>query len=92
MANPFEGKTFALTGTLERRSREEAKMSIEARGGRFASSPTKKADFVIAGAKAGAKLEKAKELGIPLLSEADFERLIDEAGPITAAQQRAYLG
>ena len=92
MANPFAGKTFALTGSLERRDREEAKMCIEVRGGRLVGSPSRKTDFVIAGAKAGTRLDKAKELGIPILSEADFERLITEAGPITKEQQKAYLG
>jgi DNA ligase (NAD+) len=92
MPNPFEGKTFALTGTLKRRDRQEATMCIEARGGRVVGSPSKKTDVLVAGDKPGAQVEKANALGIPVLSEADFERLILEAGPITKEQQRAYLG
>ncbi len=66
----FEGKQFVLTGTLPTMKRDEAKVFIEARGGRVTSSVTKKTDFVVAGAEAGSKLDKAQELGITILDEA----------------------
>ena len=91
-ANPFAGKTFVITGTLARRSKDEARMSIEVRGGKVAGAPSKKTDYVLAGDKAGANLDKARALGVTILSEADFERMIQDAGAITKEQRAAYLG
>lgn len=71
-AGPFTGKTFVLTGTLPTLSRDQAAARIEALGGTVSSSVSKKTHFVLAGTDAGSKLEKARTLGIPVLSEADF--------------------
>jgi DNA ligase (NAD+) len=70
------GKTFVLTGTLARHSRDEAKKLIEAAGGRVSGSVSKKTDFVVAGTDAGSKLDKAKELGVAVIGEADMESLV----------------
>jgi DNA ligase (NAD+) len=72
----LNGKQFVLTGKLEGFSREEAKKQIELRGGRVTGSVTKKTDYVVAGEDAGSKLDRAKELGIPVLSERDLLALI----------------
>jgi DNA ligase (NAD+) len=69
---PFAGKTFVLTGTLPTLTREEATAKIEAAGGKVSGSVSKKTDFVLAGAEAGSKLDKAKDLGVKILSEAEF--------------------
>jgi DNA ligase (NAD+) len=70
VARVFEGKQFVLTGTLPTLKRDDAKAFIEARGGRVNSSVSKKTDFVVAGAEAGSKLDRAQELGIAILDEA----------------------
>jgi len=72
----FMGKTIVLTGALTRFSREEATEKIESFGGKAASSVSKKTSFVVAGENAGSKLTKARELGIPVLSEQDFLELL----------------
>lgn len=72
----FVGKTVVLTGTLPTLSREEATGLIEAAGGKTSSSVSKKTDFVLAGESAGSKLDKARELGISILDEAMFRRLL----------------
>lgn len=73
------GKTFVVTGTLSRYKRDEIERMIEALGGRASSSVSAQTSYLIAGEKAGSKLEKARQLGVPILSEDDFQKLI-EAG------------
>jgi DNA ligase (NAD+) len=70
------GKTFVLTGTLAKYSRDEAKKLIEDAGGRVSGSVSKKTDYVVAGNDAGTKLDKAKELGVPVIAEDEMERLV----------------
>jgi DNA ligase (NAD+) len=75
-AGVFAGKTFVLTGTLPTLTRQEATAKIEAAGGKVTGSVSRKTDFVLAGADAGSKLDKAKELGVKIIDEAEFlERL-----------------
>ena len=75
-AGPFAGKIVVLTGTLAAMTRVEAKERIEALGGKVTESVSKKTDFVVAGAEAGSKLERAQELGIAVLDEQGFLRLL----------------
>ncbi|NIP86338.1 MAG: NAD-dependent DNA ligase LigA, partial [Planctomycetales bacterium] len=70
------GKTLVVTGTLQRHTREEMHDLITRHGGRPASSVSKKTDYVIAGEKAGSKLDKARQLGVPVLDEQAFEALL----------------
>jgi len=73
---PLAGKTLVVTGTLTKYGREEIEELITSLGGRAASSVSKKTDYVVAGEKAGSKLDKAQKLGVPILTEAEFEKLI----------------
>ena len=75
--NRFEGKRFVLTGSLQRYSREQAQDIIEKFGGKTSSSVSKKTDYLVAGEDAGSKLTKAQELGVTILSEADFLKMLD---------------
>jgi DNA ligase (NAD+) len=70
------GKTFVLTGTLAKHTRDEAKKMIEDAGGKVAGSVSKKTDYVVAGSDAGSKLDKAKELGVAVIDEEEMERLL----------------
>jgi len=70
------GKTFVLTGTLAHFTRDEAKKIIEDAGGKVTGSVSKKTDYVVAGADAGSKLDKAKELGVKVLEEKEMEQLL----------------
>ena len=72
------GKTFVLTGTLAKYTRDEAKKMIEDAGGKVSGSVSKKTDYVVAGSDAGSKLDKAKELGVPVIDEKEMERLASE--------------
>lgn len=76
----LEGLLFVLTGTLENYTRDEAKAEIQARGGRVTGSVSKKTNFVICGADPGSKADKAEKLGVPILGDKEFERLL-KAGP-----------
>jgi DNA ligase (NAD+) len=73
---PFAGKIVVLTGTLAAMSRDEAKERIEAAGGKVTGSVSKKTDYVVAGEEAGSKLDRAKELGVAVLDEGKFLKLL----------------
>ena len=75
---PLSGKTLVVTGTLEGFSRPEAEEAIRAAGGHAASSVSAKTDYLVAGEKAGSKLARAEQLGIEILDEEGFRRLIEE--------------
>lgn len=72
----FAGKQFVLTGKLTEFTRDEARSLIEVRGGRVNSSVSKKTDYVVAGEEAGSKLDKAQELGVAIIDEAAFKKML----------------
>ena len=74
----FAGKTFVITGTLVKYTRDEIEEKIQLLGGKAAGSVSKKTSAVIVGENPGSKYDKAKELGIPIWSEDDFERMLGE--------------
>jgi DNA ligase (NAD+) len=73
---PLAGKTFALTGGLDTLTRDEARSLIQEQGGRVSSSVSKKTDFVVVGKDAGSKLDKARKLGVEILNEDDFKKMV----------------
>ena len=73
---PLSGKTFVLTGTLPSMTRDEAREEIEALGGHVTGSVSKKTDYLLAGAEPGSKFDKAKELGVPIIDEAAFRKMV----------------
>jgi DNA ligase (NAD+) len=75
-SGPFAGKTVVLTGTLSTLTREQATAMIEAAGGKTSGSVSKKTDFVLAGAEAGSKLTMAQELGVKVLDEVEFRKML----------------
>ena len=91
----FSGKTFVLTGTLTSMTRDKAAEEIRTRGGSVAGAVSKNTDFVIAGAEAGSKLEKARELGVKIITEREFlERLglkTENAEPKSPKEAQASL-
>jgi hypothetical protein len=76
VAGALTGKTFVLTGTLEKYTREQAAAEIEKRGGHVSSSVSSKTDYVVAGAEPGSKVDKAEKLGVKVIDEKDFEKLL----------------
>jgi DNA ligase (NAD+) len=78
-AGVFTGKTFVLTGTLPTLKREDAEQRILAAGGKVSGSVSKKTSFVLAGADAGSKLEKAQALGVSVIDEAELVRLLGQS-------------
>jgi len=77
---PLAGKTFVLTGTLPSMSRDEARAQLEALGAKVAGSVSKKTTVVVAGSEAGSKLDRARELGIPVWDEQALRALLADKG------------
>jgi DNA ligase (NAD+) len=77
--SPIAGKTFVVTGTLQRYGRQDIEALIKRQGGKATGSVSKKTDYLVAGAEAGSKLAKARELGIPILNEDEFDALLNGA-------------
>ncbi|HEV8655552.1 MAG TPA: NAD-dependent DNA ligase LigA [Candidatus Limnocylindria bacterium] len=75
-SGPFAGKTVVFTGTLERRSREEAEALVRSLGGKTTGSVSAKTDLLVAGPNAGSKLEKARQLGVKVVDEATFDAML----------------
>src|SRR5205807_594196 len=75
-ATPLAGKTVVVTGTLKKYKRHEIEARIEQLGGKAGSSVSKNTNLVVVGEDAGSKLDKAQELGVPILTEKEFEKMI----------------
>ena len=75
-SSKFAGMTFVFTGTLANRSREEAEALVAAHGGKAGSSVSKKTNYVVVGADPGSKFDKARSLGVEILNESQFEKLL----------------
>src|SRR6202011_4647199 len=73
----FAGKSFVFTGGLANRSREEAGELVQQHGGKISGSVSKKTDYVVVGTDPGSKYDKAKDLGVPVLTESEFEKLVN---------------
>ena len=73
---PLAGRTFVLTGSLNGMTREEAEEALAARGAKVTGSVSKKTSYVVAGAEAGSKLDRAQELGVRILDEQEFRALL----------------
>jgi DNA ligase (NAD+) len=74
----FTGRTFVFTGTLTRFTRDDARSLVENEGGHAAGSVSKKTDYVVAGAEAGSKLDKARALGVKVITEEEFLNMVEE--------------
>ncbi|GAB2881478.1 NAD-dependent DNA ligase LigA [Nocardioides pacificus] len=88
----LEGMSIVVTGSLERFSRDQAKEAILARGGKAASSVSKKTAFVVIGDSPGSKADKAEQLGVPILDEEGFERLLADGPSAVAPAEGAEAG
>ena len=75
---PLKGKTFVFTGALELFKRDEAKKLVEGLGARASSSVSKQTDYVVVGVDPGSKYDKAKKLGVTVLSEEEFRKLVEQ--------------
>jgi DNA ligase (NAD+) len=91
-AGPLAGKVVVVTGTMEGFGREDAEDAIRAAGGKPAGSVSRKTDYLVAGPGAGSKLAKAAELGIPVLDEDGFRRLLSGDLPAAAGELPAAAG
>lgn len=86
---PLRGLTFVITGTLRTMTREQAKAFIEAYGGRVANSVSRKTDYLVVGEKPGSKLQKARQLGVPTIGEAQLYRLAGQEPPAELTSHQA---
>ena len=91
VAQPLAGQTFVLTGTLPTLSRDVAKDLLEAQGAKVAGSVSKKTSYVVAGSEAGSKLDKARELGVPVLDEEGLQKLLAEVADTAATDQGVHI-
>lgn len=83
ISQTLTGLTFVVTGTLESLDRQEAEDAIKSRGGKAASSVSKKTDYLVAGKKAGSKLDKAQKLGVKVINESEFLAILESQGSIS---------